>query len=163
MNDHLESLKATCRRGVLNESEKIKEGESVWLAGVAIPAEAGHIGLSMGEHHSVIVSESSILEVQKEKDMELYLVRVKAGATALVRSEGVMTISRLHCDCSRAPARTSAQEAGGSGSGGSGGLAGACDVTCQFGQACAQYTDRNGFVREVCVPLMVCSSPCLSA
>jgi hypothetical protein len=162
MNDHLESLKGACRtRGVLSESEKIMEGESLWLAGVAIPAEAGYVGLSMGEGHSVMVSESSILEVEKEKDSALYFVRVKAGATALVRSEAVMTVSRQHCDCSGAAARTSAKEAGGNG--GSGGLGDLCAVTCQFGQACAQYTDRNGFMREICVPIMVCSSPCLSA
>jgi hypothetical protein len=165
MNDHLESLKAACRaRGMLSESERIREGESLWFAGVEIPAEAGHVGLSMGERHSVIVSESSILEVEKEKDTELYFVRVKAGATALVRSEAVMTVSRQHCDCSRAPARTSEQEAGESGgSSGSGGLAGLCDVTCQIGQICAQYTDRAGYVREICVPIIQCSSPCQSA
>ena len=59
----LESLKAACHaREGPSESEKISEGESLWLAGLPVPAEAGHVGLSMGEGHSVIVSESSILK-----------------------------------------------------------------------------------------------------
>jgi hypothetical protein len=161
MNDHLESLKFSCHaREPLSDSQKIAEGESIWVAGVPVPAESGYIGLSMGEHHSFILSESSILEVEKAGDTKLYLVRVKAGAIAIVRAEATMTLTRKHCDCPK-PSRTLEEETGGSG-GDLGDLAGICDVTCTIGQACSQWTDRNGFVREVCVPFIVCNSPCLS-
>jgi hypothetical protein len=158
MNDHLESLRAACHaRGVPSESEKIRDGESFWLAGNAIPAEAGHIGLSMGEGHSVIVSESSILEVGR--DGELYFVRVKGETTALVRSEAATTIRHPQCDCSQKPASITARQAP-SGDDRPGPLVGLCDVQCRIDWIDICWWDRNGRERCIHVPLLVCKSRC---
>lgn len=151
MSNDLTSLKAACHaRAVASDVEKISEGESLWLAGLPVPAEAGYIGLSMGQGHSVVLGESSILEVMKEGDR--YLVRVKAGTTALVRSEGVITLHEQRCSCSQASAASTAGTAGG----GRGEFWNPCNVQCHWELRCGQ-SGRYRF----CIPVPVCTSDCL--
>jgi hypothetical protein len=158
MNNHLESLKAACRAtGVPSESERIREGETLWLAGFAVPAEAGHIGLSMGEGHAVIVSEASIVEV--DKDQDLYLVRVKVGATAFVRTETTTTIRHELCDCSEGSPRSIAAVRTDTGGGGSG-SGGFCLPFCDIVAFCTPYRDKSGRVRRACVLAPVCGMDC---
>ena len=161
MTNDLTSLKAACQaRAVASDTEKISEGESFWLAGFAAPAEAGYIGLSMGQGHSVTVAESSILEVVKESDH--YLVRVKAGTTALVRSEAVITLQDEKCACSHMSAPTSAQSSARSpastatGGGRNGGVWNPCNVQCHWELRCGQ-SGRYRF----CIPVPVCTSDCI--
>jgi hypothetical protein len=57
MNSDLTDLKNACNaRGVVSDSVKISEGESLWIIGLPVTADEGQIGLSMGEGHSLIVS-----------------------------------------------------------------------------------------------------------
>ena len=147
----LESLKAACNaRKIPSDMDKISEGESLWLAGLPVPAETGYIGLSMGQGHSVVFEESSIIEVVKEGDY--YLVRVKAGTTAVVRSEGVITLHEKRCSCSQASARSAAGTAGG----GRGGVWNPCNVQCHWELRCS----TSGRYR-VCVPVPICTSDCI--
>ena len=74
----LDELKAACQaQPSASDAEKVAEGESVWLAGRPVPAERGLIGLSLGDGHATIVSESAVREVVKEEPF--YFVRVPAG------------------------------------------------------------------------------------
>jgi hypothetical protein len=154
MNSELANLKAACRAATArNESDRIKDGESLWIAGFPVTADPGHVGLSMGEGHSVVVSESSILEVVK--DGELYLVRVRAGTAALVRSEMVATLREDECDCpdtefSSLAARPAA------GSGGRQPVSSVGSLICRRVTFCADYVDAKGYVRRVCVPSLSC-------
>jgi len=87
----LDELKAACQaQPSPSDAEKVAEGESVWLAGRPVPAERGLIGLSLGDGHATIVSESAVREVVKEEPF--YFVRVPAGTSVLVRSETVTTV-----------------------------------------------------------------------
>lgn len=151
MSNDLTTLKAACHgRAVSSDAEKISEGDSLWLAGQPVPAEAGYIGLSMGQGHSVVLGESSILEVMKEGDR--YLVRVKAGTAALVRSEGVITLHEERCSFSEASAPSTPGAAGG----GRGEVGDPCNVRCHWELRCGQ----SGRYR-VCIPVPICKSDCV--
>ena len=161
MTHDLTSLKAACQaRTAASDAEKISEGESFWLMGLPVPAEAGYISLSMGQGHSVTVAEASILEVGKEG--EHFLVRVQAGTAALVRSEAVITLrdGPCQCSCSHTPAHSSGQSAARSPAGTVGGAGGgvwnACNFQCHWEWRCGQsgrYT--------VCIPVPICTSDCV--
>jgi hypothetical protein len=154
MSSDLANLKAACHaRTAASESDRINEGESLWIAGLAVAADVGHVGLSMGNGHSVVVSESSILEVTKDKD--LYFVRVKAGTTALVRSEIITTLRDNACACSEASPPSSAAKPGG-GSGGRQVIPSIGTVTCFTFNSCSDYIDSKGVSRRVCVPAPIC-------
>jgi hypothetical protein len=101
MNADLDALKAACRpTTAAKDSEKLSEGESFWIMGVPVAAEKGCIGLSMGAGHSVLIKDTSILEVNKNGVQ--YFVRVKAGTSALVRHETLTTLQSPKCNCSKA-------------------------------------------------------------
>jgi hypothetical protein len=157
MSTHLESLKADCHvRGTPSDSEKIREGASVWIAGFAVPAEAGHVGLSIGPNQSVVLSESAIVEVEKDKG--LYLVRVKAGTTALVRSEAAATVRQPECDCAHPSSHSLTRQTGGGTSGGT--LGGLCHPVCIPAWECGVYFTSAGEPRMICVPSLKCQSSC---
>jgi hypothetical protein len=159
-----DELKAACHgQPSIGDADKVKEGESFWLAGRPIQTERGLIGLSLGEDHAVIVSESAVREVAK--DEHLYFVRVAAGTPALVRSERVTTLrEEAHgCTCSEAP-RTDAvaRQAGNTGGPGSGPIIIQCPLVCRIEYSCGFYLDRSGLLRRVCVPFLSCRRECPS-
>lgn len=160
MTHDLTSLKAACQaRPAASDPEKIGEGASLWLMGLPVPAEAGCIALSMGPGHTVTVAEASILEVAKEG--EHYLVRVKAGTTALARSEAAITLQEGHCACAPACGHAAAAPAAARSSTGPVGGAGGrvwnpCNVQCHWELRCGQ-SGRYRF----CIPVPVCTSDCV--
>jgi len=163
MSSDLEDLKSACRASkIRSDSEIIAEGESLWLAGIAIPTEEGYLGLSMAEGHSVIFSESSILEV--EKNHGHYLVRVRAGSSAVVRQEATVTLRSQSCECNGTAARTVARTNTGTGTGSAGKTTGSilvdCHITCSLEDFCEDYVDDRGYWRQICIPLLKCSTAC---
>lgn len=153
MGNDLTTLKAACHaRAVASDVEKISEGESLWIAGLPVQAEAGYIGLSMGQGHSVVIGESSILEAIKEGDR--YLVRVKAGTAALVRAEGVITLHEERCSSSQASASSTVGTAGG----GRREFWNPCNVRCHWELRCGESVRYR-----ICIPVPVCTSDCVWA
>lgn len=160
MNGDFAELRAACQASVVSrDSEKISEGESIWIMGLPVPADAGHIGLSMAEGHRVVVSESSILEVLK--DEHRYLVRVKAGTAAVVRSEAVIALRDTGCGCVEEPAKSAMAKP----------VAAAeshpdpksdpdCWLTCHWFNVCSPYRTKGGRSLRVCVPALVCGWYC---
>lgn len=159
MTHDLTSLKAACQaRTAASDAEKISEGESFWLMGHPVPADAGYISLSMGQGHSVTVAEAAILEVGKEG--EHFLVRVQAGTAALVRSEAVITLRDSPCGCAHTPGHAAAPSAArppaGTVGGAGGGVWNPCNVQCHWEWRCGhsgRYT--------VCIPVPICTSDCV--
>jgi hypothetical protein len=155
MPEELDELRTACHsRPAASEADKISEGESLWMVGSPAAADAGYIGLSMGEGHSVIVSESSILEVVK--DNNLYLIRVKADAAVLARVEAVLSLRNTQCACSDASPTLARPNTGG----GRAPTKDICGCTCVWEFRCAQWIGSNGVPGMFCIPVPVCTSNC---
>jgi hypothetical protein len=138
----------------------LAEGESFWLAGRAAPAETGSVVLATSDKLSVVVSDASILEVKKDDD--LFLVRVKAGHSALVRFEAITTLEapKAKCGCSETPAQPSTIariNSGGFGHSGAGIVINCFE--CRVEMQCEFYLYKGGLHR-ICVPYLVCEDVC---
>ena len=156
----LKDLKAACRAtSTPKDAEKLNEGESLWLLGYPAPADDGQVALAMGDGRSVIVSESSVLEIKK--DDALYLVRVKSLSSALVRFEAVTTLRSEPCRCADTPAPAAASKRVGSGSatGGTGPIIPGC-FQCEVEMFCDIYIGKDKRFHKVCVPAPVCKDIC---
>lgn len=160
MNSDLEELKAACRaRANPSDSDMIREGESVWIMGFPTPADAGHVALSMTDGHAVVVSESSILEVRKDEGR--YLVRVRAGTPAVVRSQAVVSLRDTACACAGEPATSAAaNSSGGGGSHPDPKSDTDCWLTCRWFNVCHPYQPKGGGTLRICVPALVCGWYC---
>lgn len=98
MDKYLDELKRACREEMSHtDSERIKEGESVWLAGTPAAAENGFISIAQDANIRTIIREQDILEVRKEGDF--YLVRISTEANVLVRYEQVTKAKPAECGC----------------------------------------------------------------
>ena len=98
MDKYLDELKRACREEMSHtDSERIKEGESVWLAGTPASAENGFISIAQDANIRTIIREQDILEVRKEGDF--YLVRISTEANVLVRYEQVTKAKPAECGC----------------------------------------------------------------
>jgi len=160
----LEELKAACQaQASASDAERVAEGESVWLAGRPVPAERGLIGLSLGDGHATIVSESAVREVVKEEPF--YFVRVPAGTSVLVRSETVTTVKdeSRGCGCKDSkPGVSVAREAPGGPGGGTGPIIIQCPLVCRVETDCSLHLGKTGKLIRICVPLLVCRRECPS-
>jgi hypothetical protein len=160
----LEELKAACQaQPSASDAERVAEGESVWLAGRPVPAEPGLIGLSLGDGHATIVSESAVREVVKEEPF--YFVRVPAGTSVLVRSETVTTVKyeSRGCGCKDSkPGVSAAREAPGGPGGGTGPIIIQCPLVCRVEMDCSLHLGKTGRLIRICVPLLFCRRECPS-
>jgi len=164
MNALLDELKAACHgQPSAGDADKVNEGESLWLAGRPTATERGLIGLSLGDGHAVIVSETAVLEVHK--DEPFFFVRVPAGTPALVRSERVTTLKEgaHECGCAEPP-RTDAvaRRTGGTGGPGGGPIIIRCPLVCQVDLKCEFYLGRSGRLMRICIPILACRRECPS-
>jgi hypothetical protein len=162
----LDDLKAACQaQPSAGDAERVAEGESVWLAGRPVPADRGLIGLSLGDGHTTIVSESAVREVVKEEPF--YFVRVPAGTSVLVRSETVTTVrdESRGCGCKdgKGPSDLAAvRQAPGGPGGGTGPIIIQCPLVCRIEMDCSFHLGRNGRLIRICVPLLFCRRECQS-
>lgn len=162
----LDELKAACHaQPSASDVDRVAEGESVWLAGRPVPAERGLIGLSLGEGHTTIVSESAVREVVKEEPF--YFVRVPAGTAVLVRSETLATMraESRGCGCTDAKgasATSALRGAPGGPGGGKGPIIIKCPLVCRYEMDCEWHLGKDGRVMPVCVPILFCRRECPS-
>ena len=162
MSNLLAELSAACHSvKATPDGEKVSAGESIWLAGRPVAAERGFIGLSMGEGHTVIVSEASVREVEKENGV--YFVRVQAGAPALVRSEVVTTLRDTSSDCGGPErARGAVARTAGVENTGTGPVIIECPLVCRVDPQCSFVLTKTGRLVRVCVPILSCRRECPS-
>lgn len=163
MSNLLTELKAACHdRKEIPDGDKVLAGELIWLAGRPVATEAGYIGLSMGDGHTVIVSESAVRDV--EKDDGMYFVRVPAGSPALVRSEVVTTLRGAphDCGCSETSRGSVAKAAAGGSIPGTGSVIIRCPLVCRVDMDCSLVLTGTGRVVQVCVPILSCVRECPS-
>jgi hypothetical protein len=98
MDKELDELRRLCRAAVSrSDTERINEGESIWLAGRPAAAENGFIAIAQDEDIRTIIREEDVKEVRKEDD--LYLVRISTDANVLVRYERVTKAKPAACGC----------------------------------------------------------------
>jgi hypothetical protein len=98
MDKYLDELKRACRDEMSHtDSERIKEGESVWLAGRPAAAESGFVSIAQDANIRTIIREQDIQEVRKEG--EVFLVRISTEANVLVRYEQVTKAKPAECGC----------------------------------------------------------------
>lgn len=91
MPNLLEELKRACKaESKLSTSERIKEGESHWFAGMPARAEDGFVAIAQENDIITVIPERDVLEVKKEE--RLFLVRVRGNADVLVRFERVAKV-----------------------------------------------------------------------
>jgi hypothetical protein len=159
----LDELKAACQgQPSARDAEKVSEGETFWISGRPVPADTGLIGLSMGDGQAVLIDATAVREV--EKDGDIFLVRVAAGTSALVRFEQVTTLKDTsgECGCSDThETKTMARTSGGPGSG-TGPIIIQCPLVCSIVWICGFYLGGGGRVRRICVPTLSCRRECPS-
>jgi hypothetical protein len=156
MTDALRELRAACKDSSATTLEKkLADGEAIWIRGLAVPAESGHVALSMSEGHSMTVPESAVLEVVR--DGSHFLVRVRSGTPVLARVERVMTLQsgNQSCDCDSEATPDAVARQSGSGSSGSAATS-KVTVWCYGVRHCVPWTDKDGLTREFCVVYPVC-------
>jgi hypothetical protein len=103
MDKHLDGLKRACRaERSHSDTERIDEGESIWLAGRQAAGEVGFISIAQDEDIRTIIREQDVQEVRKEGDF--YLVRI---STEQMRSCGTSESPRrsLQSAAARRPTR----------------------------------------------------------
>jgi hypothetical protein len=163
MIDLMSELANACQSPAeASDGERITAGESIWLSGRPVPTERGLIGLSMGDGHAVIVSQTAVREVEKEDGV--YFVRVEAGASALVRSELVTTLRGASSECAcLGPSQDAVARAAGAGdTGGGGPVIIQCPLVCRVEESCTLTLTKAGRVLRICVPTLVCRRECPS-
>jgi hypothetical protein len=154
----LERLKTAClEQTPQTETEAIEIGETTWFMGPPASAPKGTIALAHGEGAKIIIREDDVLEVIDNKGS--FLVRVRADSHAMLRIEQVFQARRQHCACddsSGGPAsgeKKVAQTVARSRGSGGGGLP---FRECWVELDCWIIVDANGYLREVCVPILRC-------
>jgi hypothetical protein len=110
MDKRLDELKRACRAELSHsDSQRIDEGESIWLAGRPAAAEDGFISIAQDENIRTIIREQDVQEVRKEGDF--YLVRVSTEANLLVRYERVTKAKPTECGCDAPDAGVTGRQA----------------------------------------------------
>jgi hypothetical protein len=104
----IEELRAACRDSYRrSESEKIADGEPMWLSGSPARSEEGTIALAIDDL-TIVIRESDVQEVKRNG--ERFQVKVRAGTEMLFRLEGVAEARAAarpaeSCNCERLESR----------------------------------------------------------
>ena len=155
----LEKLKSACQEQSPppTEAEAIKLGETTWFMGWPARSPEGTVALLQWEHTQLIFREQDVLETVE--DGGRFLVKVRADSHVLLRIENVFqaTAKRHPCTCDSSSAagsagdkhatQTAARPAGQS----------APPIRdCWVELRCEEFVDERGYVRRVCVPILLC-------
>ena len=157
----LERLKSACleQPPPPSETEAIQAGETTWFMGWPARAPKGTIALLQWESTQLIFREEDILEAVEDRGR--FLVRIRADSHVLLRIEKVFQAKpqRQGCACDtssgagagatdeRPTVQTAARPSGQS----------APPIReCWVELRCEDFVDAHGYVRRVCVPILLC-------
>ena len=158
-NGDLEKLKSACleQPPPLSEPEAIELGETTWFIGWPARASKGTIALNQGAGTQLIIREEEVLEAVENRGS--FLVRVRADSHVMLRIEQVFQAKpkRQRCTCDSSSA-----------AGGAGEKSVVQKAARPAGQTvpevrdcwvelrCEEFVDAHGYVRRVCVPILLC-------
>ncbi|RPH65936.1 MAG: hypothetical protein EHM78_24505 [Myxococcaceae bacterium] len=155
----LEKLKSACRDRPTppGETEAMELGETTWFIGWPAKSPKGTIALTQWENTQLIIREEEVLEAVEDRGR--FLVKVRADSHVMLRTEHVFQArpKRQGCTCDSSSAaglpgdkhvpRTAARPAGQT-------VPETRD--CWIETRCEEFVDERGYVRRVCVPILLC-------
>lgn len=100
----VQKLKKACSADDAHtEVDRLKEGETTWLAGRPVASAKGTVRLSLSSTVSLILQETDVLDAVKDKDGDAYIVKVRSDSDVMFRQDVVLKADPLRggdCDCS---------------------------------------------------------------
>jgi hypothetical protein len=99
MSDALLDLEKACTDAATDAATLRLAGES-WFAGQPARAERGQVALSVGSGETIVVRSEDIAAVEKLDS--LFMIRVRPGASVLIRLERTATVGDS-CGCEPQP------------------------------------------------------------
>ena len=155
-----EKLTTACRRQQsATLRENIDQGPARWMLGVPVSAEEGLIGISTSPTQVVYLRTEDVLEARESADK--FLVRVREGATTLVREEQVVKMNRpTPCNC---PATSASKALIGTPSHGQSNppVTIDCSPICEYELVCRPYSDPSTLATILlCSYELRCFNPC---
>ena len=169
--DELKKACATASAGT--DSDRLQDGETMWLAGRPAPSSDGTVALSVSDTVTLTLKESDVLDVAKQRNT--YLVKVSVDANVLFRQEVMVKADpgRSQCGCDDGV------------TGEDGGVAarrplppeielvpdipdffwdwdnpGKCFSNCTLTFKCEKFAGDDGLVYQVCYPKWNCETVC---
>ena len=99
----VQNLKKACTADDTDtELERIKEGETTWFAGRPVASAKGTVCLSLSSTVQLILQATDVLDAVKDKDSDVYLVKVRSDRDVMFRQDVVMKADPLRggdCNC----------------------------------------------------------------
>lgn len=86
--------------GAATDAQTLKPAAESWFAGQPARAERGHVALSLGSGETVVVRRDDVAAAERLDD--LFMIRLRPGATVLLRLERSATVGE-GCGCEPRP------------------------------------------------------------